>query len=852
MQVCGGREKSRAYRRRTSERRTVMRSAWYVRLARAAAGCAGATAVRSLRRSGSLRRRRCSRGSSSAATVAKDRSVAQDVERLPAGARAVRASWFGVPAGADEAWPPLDAAARAALAPLPAGEPDPIALVRESTIGGAFVGLAAVDGLAPHVLLRSGRLPRACTPERCEVLRLRGAGRLPDVPGLRVVAGRHGDAPLAPALRRLPRADRQRARGRRARAGARPAPARYHRPPPGPLVVAEGVAGLVSSPVLARSYRELRLGRSRSSGGTPRLWEIDRLVGDADRARAELQASSTSWSLTLPDAGARGGASATRPSRDAGCCSSAARRPRCSSRSPCSRRARSGATSRPARRRLTWHGARRWQRAPPDRDGERGRRVRRRRRRAGWSAASVGARRGRASPARRSAPSSRRACSRRPGSCSGSAVAVLAALVIAVTVSLEPGRAARVGPLELAAVAARRRGRSPSSRAARSTRDELAAGGVARRWCSCCCRGSSAFAAAVGRVAAAPGGGSRCSPGAARAGARLAGVSLARSPGAAGIAAAFLALAVGLAVLAEAYRSTLRDGERDQAAYAVPADVVVREDLRALVPVLRAAPLRRYESLPGVEAAHPVVRATASAGPAAAVSGVTVLGVPRGGDPRDAALARATGARSRRARADAIAPDGATALRGACASPEPRLRLAVGPGLALVPRDGRAARRLLPDARARRRGRRPPDGPRGGTAGRRARRPARRDHPRARRGIVERGADAGVALRGRRRSASWTGRSTAGSARAASTVSARHADTGAFASTYAVTPQRTARVRPRQPTDDAPPARRGDPGARASSPAAWAAAAAADRRRARSTSRSPPSSSGSRGRAGTR
>ena len=82
-------------------------------------------------------------------TVAKDRSVAQDVERLPAAPRAVRASWFGVPAGAEEAWPTLDRQARAALAPLPAGDPVSIALVRESTIGGVFVGGSIFFNAAP-------------------------------------------------------------------------------------------------------------------------------------------------------------------------------------------------------------------------------------------------------------------------------------------------------------------------------------------------------------------------------------------------------------------------------------------------------------------------------------------------------------------------------------------------------------------------------------------------------------------------------------------------------------------------------------------------------------------------------
>ena len=58
---------------------------------------------------------------------------------------------------------------------------------------------------------------------------------------------------------------------------------------------------------------------------------------------------------------------------------------------------------------------------------------------------------------------------------------------------------------------------------------------------------------------------------------RLAGVSLARRTGSAGIATAFLALAIGLAAFAETYRETLARGERDRAAYAVPTDVIVRE-----------------------------------------------------------------------------------------------------------------------------------------------------------------------------------------------------------------------------------------------------------------------------------
>ena len=54
----------------------------------------------------------------------------------------------------------------------------------------------------------------------------------------------------------------------------------------------------------------------------------------------------------------------------------------------------------------------------------------------------------------------------------------------------------------------------------------------------------------------------------------------------------------------------------------------------------------------------------------------------------------------------------------------------------------------------------------------------------------------------RRRFASWTGRSRAGWARGSDHLGG---STGSLRVTYAVTPQRIARVRPRQPTDDAPP-----------------------------------------------
>ncbi|HET7514449.1 MAG TPA: FtsX-like permease family protein, partial [Gaiella sp.] len=729
------------------------------------------------------------------ATVAKDRSVAQDVERLPAAGRAVRASWFGVPAGRDESWRVLDAQARAALAPIRAGDPVPIVLVREATLGGAFVGLAAVDGLAPHVLLRSGRLPRACTPERCEVLRLRGEGKLPDVPGLRIVQvgtaslrsrqlfgdflsptdNALEDAELAPALARSDR---------------------YHRPAAGPLVVAEGVAGLVASPVLSRAYRSYGWVQPLS-GGTPRLWEIDPLLGDADRARAALQARSSSWSLSVPTQELRaaehdatvsgrrlllvGGEAAALLVAFAVLAAGALRRDLAA-----------------ARRRLTWHGAQRWQRVLLTATesvaiGLGGAA-------AGWV---IGSAAGAVAADLAGAPVGavlRESVFSPGGLLLGFAVASLAAVVIAVTVSLQIRGQGRIGVLEIAAVAAVLAVLAVLASGSVEA-DELAAGGAAPG-VLLLLPGLVAFAAAVVASRVLPGAGRLFARRGAR-DVRLAGISVARSPGAAGVAAAFLALAVGLAILAVAYRSTLQAGERDQAAYAVPADLVVREDLRALVPVTRAAPLARYREIPGVDAAYPVFRSSASAGPAASVSGVTVLGVP-GPAIRAMPLWRRDWGVSKDALAAAVAPSGPTALRGVRLS-GPTLRLAVGPGLVsyratIEQRDG--SFRLVELVRA--------DGVRRTVLSAQLPPPARGGRlvsltlvpPR----IIERGSDEGVALRGTT-TVRLLGGSLAGwLGDGGVTVSGAGGDPGSLRVVYVLTPQRVGRVRARQAADDAPAA----------------------------------------------
>ena len=91
--------------------------------------------------------------------IASDRSTSQEVERIPATARSVRAVWFGIPAGNDERLDRLDGHVRDALAGVQLDGPTSLALFRESTVAGRFVGISAVEGLSPHVIRGPRRAP---------------------------------------------------------------------------------------------------------------------------------------------------------------------------------------------------------------------------------------------------------------------------------------------------------------------------------------------------------------------------------------------------------------------------------------------------------------------------------------------------------------------------------------------------------------------------------------------------------------------------------------------------------------------------------------------------------------------
>jgi ABC-type antimicrobial peptide transport system permease subunit len=107
----------------------------------------------------------------------------------------------------------------------------------------------------------------------------------------------------------------------------------------------------------------------------------------------------------------------------------------------------------------------------------------------------------------------------------------------------------------------------------------------------------------------------------------LAFLALARAPARTVATVGFLIVSIGLALFAASYRATLEDGARDEAAFAVPLDYTLGEGPGLVLP-LDAAPLSRYEQVPGV-AAYPILRRTATVpGVGTSALAPTVLGVP--------------------------------------------------------------------------------------------------------------------------------------------------------------------------------------------------------------------------------
>jgi hypothetical protein len=729
-------------------------------------------------------------------TIATDRSTAQAIERIPASAQSVRAVWFGIPGDSSERLAVLDRAVDDAFAGLGLDGPTPLILFRESTVAGRFAGITAIDGVPEHVTLRSGRMPRTCAPARCEVLRLRGTGALPDAPGLRLVeVGKAtlrsrqlfgdfllssdaavADATVPPELGET---------------------SEYHRPPPPPLVVAEGRDALEAATALARTYRTYAWVWPVGPG-RPRLWDVDELVARTERARVELARSSSSFAVEAPVEELR---AAERAANVAG-----TRLLLVGGEGAALLLAFTVLAARgmrrdleAARRRLTWFGAQRWQlwllsgleSAAVAVGGVI----------LGWIAGIVV---GGVVAWVAGAPVAdvlRESVLSPAGIALMLGATAVAAALVWITVSLPAREGARIGALDLVALVAVLV-IAVALLGGAADEDQLAGGGGSALLLLLL-PGLVAVAAAV--VVA------RLFPALARAWtdrgpralpARFAAVGLARGPGAAVATVAFLTIAFAVALLAEGYRATLVRADREQAAFEVPHDVVVREDLQNLVRVFDAASVERFDALAGDGGvASPVLRVSGGAGRAERVSGVTVLGLD-GKAIEDVGVWRDEWASGRGTAelAALVRPDAPMDMRGVPLR-DGRIALEVGPGLvslaAIVRSEDGSFRRVeLGEAR-----------PRASTV-LRARAPAGTlltrievvPPPR----LIERGADAGVAffdtisisgpLAARLRH--WIGVGGAVAEPARRGVSVR----------VPLTLQRSSGLRAPQPTDDSPPA----------------------------------------------
>jgi len=575
--------------------------------------------------------------------VAQDRSVARATARIPAEDRTVRLVWGGIASGPGTDVRRLDERSRAALAPL-VHSPTRAMLFRTSQANGHLFDLGAIDGLARYVHVQSGRLPQRCTAARCEVLELGGRGPIPHIPGLSldVVGKATLDSPL-PFGNLITR---------ETYASVLSSALLYHTAPTPPLLLANGVDALARIPAFVPTFRSYTWAAPLRPGSL-HPWTIDAFARKVTQTRSALQAKSLRFDLTAPIAQLRdanetgkvagrrllliGGEAAALLLAFAVLAATGLRR-----------------DTEAQWRRLTWLGARRWQLVTGS-AAETGV-VAIAGALAGWALGSaVGALAARRAGVPVGAVLAHSVVSWR-GVGLAAAIAVAAALVVLLSLRASAARTlidvAALGAF-VAVVLALARGAADTS----SLADKQGTGAVLLLLPALI-----AFVAAVvwsriltlalralerrGRNAPVP--------------VRLAALSLARNPGRAAVAVAFLVVSLGLALFAETYRSTLARGETDQAAFSVPADFVVREDLTKLVPVFQAAPLQRFGR---VAHATPVLRLSANVRRLEGSAGLTLLGIPA----RDIARIRWRGDYSSLSRAqiaERLEPKGSVALQG--------------------------------------------------------------------------------------------------------------------------------------------------------------------------------------------
>jgi hypothetical protein len=207
----------------------------------------------------------------------QDRAVQRALAQLAPSDRAIQAVWSGVPAQSSLSYRQLDELARRTVTPLLGQPPFAVAVFRQATWGGAFVNLGAVDGLRKWITLRSGRLPRTCTPTDCELIQIGGAPAQPKLPFLHTV-GRASFVPGAPLQAYF------------GSGGKRP-----------PILLADGVlpfqrAPLPDAPLIARTYGWIVPVAPRAIHD----WQLAKLDARLGRAQETLERRSDIFTVAAP------------------------------------------------------------------------------------------------------------------------------------------------------------------------------------------------------------------------------------------------------------------------------------------------------------------------------------------------------------------------------------------------------------------------------------------------------------------------------------------------------------------------------------------------------------------------
>jgi hypothetical protein len=209
-----------------------------------------------------------------ASAIVENRAVADAIDELPPGERDVQVTWVGVSSSPSERLDVLDRQARAALSSAGLASAERTLVYKNTRIEGQDVSVAAADGLAKWLVIRRGRLPKTCTPARCETVAV-GNGPVPNISGLPVV-GVAELRPRTPVSRLL---------------GTTTAGVRQ--------LVAEGVAGVARLPALDLALRSYTWSVPLASA-RPTAWTLKEFEQGLTRARTDLRAASFSFELSAP------------------------------------------------------------------------------------------------------------------------------------------------------------------------------------------------------------------------------------------------------------------------------------------------------------------------------------------------------------------------------------------------------------------------------------------------------------------------------------------------------------------------------------------------------------------------